>query len=155
MVKWWALELFKKFTVTNLVSSSHSQTPLLGRIYPFPLIPTSHFLLQSCRQNFVCILFYRLPRTDSVHLTNDDDANNGNNDYEDTDCININNVSNSSTNIRSVARNSVQGLSVFLISNSCHPWSINCMTGGSTGCYAVPTFSVYPVRFFLFINLIT
>jgi len=155
MVKWWAFEVFKNFTVTNLGCSSHSQNPLLDYIFPFPLIPTSHLLLQSCRQNFVCTLFYRLPRTDSVHLTNDDDANNGNDYYEDTDCININNVANCSTNLRYVVRYSVQCLSVFLISNSCHPWSIDCMTGGDTSCYAMPTFSVYPVRFFLFTNLIT
>ena len=64
------------------------------------------------------------------------------------------------TNIRYVVRygtvrNSVQCLSVFLISNSCHPWSIYCMKGGDTSCYGEPTFSVYPVRFILFINLIT
>jgi len=133
MVKLWAFELFKKFSVTDLVSSSHSQNPLLDCIYPFPLIPTPHFLLPSCRQNFVCNLFYRLPCRDSVHITNDDDANNDN-DCEDTDCINITNVANCSTNIRYVVRYSVHGLSVFLISNSCHPWSIDCMTGGDTSC---------------------
>lgn len=129
--------------------------PTTGRIYTFSLITTAHFMLQSCRQNFLCILFYRLPRTDSVHLTNEDDANSGNNYYEDTDWIIINNFAYSSTIIWYVVRNSVQRLSVFLISNSCHPWSIDCTTGGDTSCYAVPTFSVYRVRFFLFINLIT
>jgi hypothetical protein len=78
----------------------------------------------------VRILFYRLPRTDSVYLTNDVGANNGNDYYEDTDCTNINKVANCSTNIRYVVRNSVQCLSIFLISNSCQPWSIDCMTDG-------------------------